>query len=201
MLDSVLASGRGSAASQRRWALAQRLVRVWCAPRWFWGVMFLTHLPAFLSAPLSGELRTAESHLLRLLLLGGSQLFFFLKLIDVPWLRINCGRRVWVSAVLILLLLHRDPLARLWTGQDQAYAACWALAVLSSAVTVAHDTAETPDRRGRGPRRASAARLRGFLRRTLDELRRTAPSSWELFRAWDLLLLRAGRVNRAPPLL
>lgn len=90
--------------------------------RWrsFWCVMLGLHLsalPAAFSA-LTGAWGGAETVALvfRVLLLTFSSLFFVLKIIDVPWLRVLPGWRSTIASVVVVAFLHVSVINRVQGG-------------------------------------------------------------------------------------
>ncbi|MBN2448076.1 MAG: hypothetical protein JXO22_15205 [Phycisphaerae bacterium] len=70
----------------------------------FWATMFCLHAPALIGVLSAGD--GSSSRLARCLILLPTQLFFLLKLLDVPWLRLPGGRRTLTAFCVIVLLLH-----------------------------------------------------------------------------------------------
>ncbi len=89
--------------------------------RAFWAAMFLLHVgPALASWGSIGNSADVLAELLRSGFLLASAVFFVLKFVDVPWLRVKPGWRTSVASLIIIGLLHVGILDRA-TGGQMAY--------------------------------------------------------------------------------
>ena len=169
------------AATSRRTRVSSGTLR-----RIFWAVMFAGHLPALLEA-----LVWADASFSRALLLVGSQTFFALKLLDVPWLRIRGGWRPGVALLVGIVLLHARVIqSSLHHSLDSPVS--WQMVVLGTGITTA-TWARQRQRIDGNPARC----VQRLARQRLERLR-TALLEQNLPLRF-LMLARSCRIDRAPP--
>ena len=88
----------------------------------FWFCLLLLHVPAVPSVweeVAAGGDAAPFWAVLRLAGLCASAVFFVLKVIDLPWLRLKPGPRAAVTAVLIVALLHVGVIERTIRGETE----------------------------------------------------------------------------------
>jgi hypothetical protein len=86
----------------------------WLAARLAWATMLALHIPAVLGVIQSVAHGATAAH--RLIPLGLSVLFFGLKIVDTPWLRLRLTRRQMMACATIAALLHAESLTRIDAG-------------------------------------------------------------------------------------
>jgi len=152
-----------------------------------WGVLFVGHLPAILSAAVA--FFAGEGDLVRVALLAATQVIFILKLLDVPWLRLPRERRALVALAVIVMLLHAGPLLSLVDAQA-AHTEAWQAVLLAGTLFTAT--------------RLEARRRPAHERRKRDSA--DVRTAWSLARLRQVrlpkpleALARSVRPNRAPP--
>lgn len=158
-----------------------RRALVW---RLFWFGMLAAHAPAL--AP--GLLRPSPEPA-RVLLLLAAQVFFLLKLLDVPWLRIAPCRRTRRALIAGFVLLHAQVIDRN-VAHDLDSPVSWHMVVLGGGLTALALSIRCEPRAldSAGRHRAGAPLRLGAHTRPADEL---APRL--------LIRLRTCLLNRAPP--
>ncbi len=162
--------------------------------RLFWALMLLAHAPAWLTIITERSAPPDAGTLIRWLLLTLSQVFFLLKLLDVPWLRLPADRRALLAVTLAFALLHGDVAARVLREGPARDTAVMLTFLAEGAVLL------TGAALARVVLRVAVLSPRGERSRSRNR--------WRAVRAWlsastppprFLLLARACRVNRAPP--
>lgn len=175
------ASGGRSAARSQSWSRVG-----------LWSVLWLAHAPSWLGA-LWIVLGDADPlHVLRLLILTLSQVFFVLKACDAPWLRLSPRRGAWLAAVTIVVMLHSDVLRRYFSAQTGAASDYAALITSSGVVGVLALL-----RRNVVQNRLSPARRHGDATQPHQAAR--FPAMAEVWPLHLTLLVRTCRLDRAPP--
>lgn len=156
---------------------------VWRA---FWAAMIVSHLGATYHAVFVGD---ASGW--RAAALAASQVFFVLKLLDVPWLRLPSDRRTRVALVALFALLHGRVLA-FDLSHGPSSSDTLPMVVLSGGIATAYALASNLLCRRPSPPRQP---VRVFARRT--------PPAWRVdsqrLSGRCRLLPRAAAPNRAPP--
>ena len=173
----------------------RRAAPSWSGSAWraFWVLMLVAHTPGWLAACGAGGGAGPHFDVWRWALLTASQLLFVLKVVDVRWLRLPRERRAWLTVAVAVALLHAD-VVRQYAGADGSRTApvCATVAVAAAAALGLRRTHVRRLLETLHPR-ALHRRLRARLHlRLTDAERAWLPPRY-------LLLLRACRVNRAPP--
>lgn len=155
--------------------------------------MVLSHLPAWIATSDFWTASGDHAHLLRWVLLTLSQLYFVLKYVDAPWLRLSSEHRALVALVVMVALLHAGVVQRACTDAQEAN-----VAVLPAAV--AGGTALLLARRTHSRLAESALRARAVRQHDHAVLNGLwALAEQAVLPPRYLRLARACCVNRAPP--
>ncbi|NOX57885.1 MAG: hypothetical protein GXP29_03390 [Planctomycetes bacterium] len=116
----TIASNQRSASGTTALAVRARIVgdpnSLITLSRLLWLTLLVLHglaIPGLIASISSGsDASGGVGLLLRIAGLSASAAFFVLKIIDVPWLRMNGSRRSIVSIILILVLMHVGAIDR-----------------------------------------------------------------------------------------
>ena len=156
----------------------------------FWAAMFVGHIPSLTASIVDSV--NGESGLVRLILNLATQIFFVLKIVDVPWLRLPSERRAMLSFCLIVLLLHGGVAQRM-VSDDAAVVDPWQAIVLAGGCAALISARLSGTHRNHTAARVTRNRVRALLTEVFKRAEAViAPPRF-------LLLARSSSVNRAPP--
>ncbi|MEP0847392.1 MAG: hypothetical protein HRF50_11325 [Phycisphaerae bacterium] len=151
--------------------------------------MFASHAPALCLALVDDALSVA-----RLLLLGGAEAFFLLKVVDVRWLRIPPRSHARNAVIVGFVLLHAQAIERN-LAHDLNSPVSWQLVVLGGGLTFAGLSRRSAvNSNGGDSKDDSSGRTAHIARARLAD----AGSNHRLPQRF-LSLERASLVDRAPP--
>lgn len=162
--------------------------------RLVWAVMFCAHSAPWISS-WAWLWSDAAAYPLRGVLLTLTQAFFVLKILDVSWLRLPANRRTWISVAVGMALLHSGAMQRAITHQTDEATDTWSVVLVGGGLVAGAAVLE------RLVRLLDWVRLRQLRFQARTQVHRVLGRLLTAFvPPRYLLLARACRVNRAPPL-